>query len=154
MFFKKKEETGKLPLLIKENIVLNAPSQEKDDVIRTIGEKLVSAGYVDADYVPAMLERESSFPTYMGNGIALPHGVEAAKQAIKSSGIAIMTFPEGVEWSGGDAKLVIAIAGKGDEHLEILGNIATKLTDPAEVDRVLAMTVDEVYDFFTEGADQ
>lgn len=85
---------------------------------------LVDSGYVEPAYVDAMLERENSFSTFMGNGLALPHGVESAKKNIKASGIAVMTFPEGTDWGGNQVNVVIGIAGAGEEHLQILSVIA------------------------------
>ena len=96
-----------------------------------------------------MLKRELTFATNVGNGIALPHGVEEAKKEIKASGIAVMAFPEGTDWGGSDVKLVIGIAGVGEEHLTILGNIATKMQTPEDVDRVVNGTEEEVYEIFT-----
>ena len=78
MFFKK--STKKLPLLLKENIRTNCKRMQKNDVIRAVGQILVDSGYVKPDYVDAMIEREKTFATNIGNGIALPHGVEEAKK--------------------------------------------------------------------------
>ena len=79
MFFKKKKEEkapeGKA-LLYRENIRVNCEAQPQEEVIRQVGQMLVDSGYVDQPYVEAMLEREKSFSTFMGNGLALPHGVE------------------------------------------------------------------------------
>lgn len=151
---KKKEEkveTKKLELLLKENIRTNCEPMPKDDVIRAVGGMLCDSGYVDAGYIDAMLKRELTFSTNMGNAIALPHGVEEAKKDIKASGIAVMTFPKGVDWGNGDlVKLVIGIAGVGDEHLTILGNIAGKMCTPEDVENAVAGSVDEIYKILTE----
>lgn len=144
MFFKK--STKKLPLLLKENIRTNRKRMQKNDVIRAVGQILVDSGYVKPDYVDAMIEREKTFATNIGNGIALPHGVEEAKKEIKASGIAVMIFPEGTDWDGEDVKLVIGIAGTGDDHLAILSNIAIKMSTPEAVDQLVRSSVDEIYD--------
>lgn len=144
MFFKK--STKKLPLLLKENIRTNRKRMQKNDVIRAVGQILVDSGYVKPDYVDAMIEREKTFATNIGNGIALPHGVEEAKKEIKASGIAVMIFPEGTDWDGEDVKLVIGIAGTGDDHLAILSNIAIKMSTPEAVDQLVESSVDEIYD--------
>lgn len=144
MFFKKKEE--KAPeLLKKENIITGCPRQEKETVIRSVGEMLVKSGYVTEEYVEGMLQRELTFSTNMGNGIALPHGVESAKENIRYTGMAVMTFPQGTDWNGEDVKIVIGIAAKGEEHLDILGNIAETLCDEESVDRVVAMEAGSIY---------
>lgn len=144
MFFKK--STKKLPLLLKENIRTNCKRMQKNDVIRAVGQILVDSGYVKPDYVDAMIEREKTFATNIGNGIALPHGVEEAKKEIKASGIAVMIFPDGTDWDGEDVKLVIGIAGTGDDHLAILSNIAIKMSTLEAVDQLVRSSVDEIYD--------
>lgn len=149
--FKKKTKEEKPELLKKENIRLNCSRMPKEEVIKAIGKMLVDSGYVGEGYIDAMLKRELTFATNVGNGIALPHGVEEAKKDIKYSGIAVMTFPEGTDWGGDDVKLVIGIAGVGEEHLTILGNIATKMATPEDVDRLLNGTEDEVYEILTGG---
>ena len=106
----------------------------------------MDSGYVDTPYVDGMLEREKSFSTFMGNGLALPHGVEAAKKEIKASGIAVMTFPEGIDWAGNTVNVVIGIAGVGEEHLNILSQIAEKMLDNTAAARLVTGSVDEVYD--------
>lgn len=149
MFFSKKDNNVTLDILQKKNILLNCNEDKKEDVIRKLGMLLVESGYVTLSYIDAMIEREKTFATYMGNGIALPHGVESAKDGILSSGIAIMISPSGIDWNGEKANVIIAIAGKGDEHLDILGNIATKLGEEAAVAKVITMNVEEVYEFIT-----
>lgn len=115
--------------LNEKNIVLNLKSVSKEDAIREAGRKLVELGCVGEPYIDAMLEREKVMSTYMGMGLAIPHGVNEAKKDINESGIVILQYPEGVEFDGEKAYLVIGIAGKGDEHLEILSSIAINLDD-------------------------
>jgi PTS system mannitol-specific IIA component len=142
-------EKKEMELLQKKNILINCKEASKSDVIKKVGSMLVESGYVPPSYVDVMLEREKTLATYMGNGISLPHGIESAKYSIITSGIAVMIFPEGTDWDGERAKLVIGIAGKGDEHLDILGNIAIKLGEEEAVEEILSMDVDEVYNFIT-----
>lgn len=150
MFFKKKEEVKKPELLKKENIKINCEAGTKAVVIEEVGNMLVSGGYVDADYVDAMKKREETFSTFMGNEIAMPHGVEEAKKDIKHSGIAVMIFPNGTDWEPDRVKVVVGIAGVGEEHLTILSNIAMKLTEPKDIERIVNADVDEVYKILTE----
>lgn len=116
-----------MELLQKNNIIPNCKAKAKEEVIREIGQMLYNSGYVDESYIDAMVQKESIFSTSIGNGIAIPHGVEEAKKNIKKSGIAVMLFPEGTNWKDDVVKVVIGIAGVGDEHLEILANIAEKI---------------------------
>lgn len=153
MLLGKKENKTSSELLLKKNILINCMEEPKDTVIKKVGKMLVDCGYVKPSYVEAMIQREKTFATYMGNGIALPHGVESAKSEVIASGIAIMIFPKGTDWDGERANVVIGIAGKGDEHLDILGNIACKLGEEETVFEVLSMNVDEVYDFITRKED-
>lgn len=150
MFFKKKKAEAevkevKKELLYKENIKMGCKADTKENVIRQVGQMLVDSGYVDQPYVEAMLEREKSFSTYMGNELALPHGVEAAKKEIKASGIAVMVFPEGTQWEDEKVKIVIGIAGVGEEHLQILGIIADKMLAPEAVEEIVSSDADTVY---------
>ena len=100
----------------------------------------------DRSYVDGMVEREKTFSTFMGNGLALPHGVEAAKKEIKSSGIAVLTFPEGTDWDGNKVNVVIGIAGVGEEHLDILSVIADKMMDETAAEKLATGDVDTVYE--------
>ncbi len=139
-----------MSILLKDNILLNCTEKPKEEVIREIGRKLVDSGYVDESYIEAMLLREESFSTNIGNNIALPHGVEAAKKNIKKSGIAVMVFPRGTWWNDEKVNVVIGIAGVGEEHLEVLANIADKLSTPEAVSDLIHSSVDEIYKLFTE----
>ena len=141
------EKTG---ILQKKNIKINQTAAPKNDVIRAAGHMLVDSGCVDPEYIDAMILREDSFATNIGNGIAIPHGVEEAKKNVHNSGISIQTFPQTTDWDGGPVKIVIGIAGVGDEHLDILARIATKLAAPEDVDKLMDMSADEIYTFFTE----
>lgn len=148
MFFKSKK--SEVPELLKmENIQTGCKADAKENVIRQVGEMLVAGGYVKPDYVDAMLERELTFSTNMGMGLALPHGVEAAKKEILHSGMAVMVFPEGTDWNGETVKVVIGIAGKGEEHLTILGNIAEKFMDGDSVEEFLKLDKNGIYQALT-----
>ena len=135
-------------VLCKENIFLGLDSVSKEDAIVLAGQKLVENGYVNENYIEAMLEREKLMTTFMGMGVAIPHGVNEAKKEVKESGIVILQFPEGVDFDGEKAHLVIGIAGDGNEHLEILSNIAVVLDDEL-TDRLKNSTSkDEVLEAF------
>lgn len=81
----------------------------------------------------------------MGNGLALPHGVEAVKNEIKSSGIAIMTFKNSVDWDGEEVQVVIGISGVGEEHMDILASIAEKMLDDDTAEQVKTCDADTLY---------
>lgn len=156
MFFQKKvkkEESTvqKLALLYPENVRIGCKGDTKENVIRTVGQMLVDTGYVNQPYVDAMLKREESFSTYMGNELALPHGVEEAKKDIKASGIAVMVFPEGTDWGGEQVKVVVGIAGVGEEHLQILSVIAERMLEEGSVERITSGSVEDVYEMLKGG---
>ncbi|MFI3176504.1 MAG: PTS sugar transporter subunit IIA [Eubacteriales bacterium] len=144
MLFKKKKA-----LLYKENIQVNCKGESQEEVIRQMGRMLVDTGYVGEGYIEAMIERETSFSTYMGNGLALPHGVESAKKEVKQSGIAVMVFPDGIMWGEETAKIVIGIAGVGEEHLTILGIIAEKMMEEETAEQLLTGDVDTIYNILS-----
>lgn len=142
MFFKSKKKE----LLLRDNIRVNCKADTQEQVIRQVGQMLVDSGYVKQSYVDGMVEREKTFSTFMGNGLALPHGVEAAKKEIKSSGIAVLTFTEGTDWDGNKVNVVIGIAGVGEEHLDILSVIADKMMDETAAEKLATGDVDTVYE--------
>jgi PTS system mannitol-specific IIC component len=129
---------GGSDLLSRDSIVLTGRASSRDAAITEAGELLVAAGAVDASYVPAMHERETSVSTYMGNLLAIPHGTNEAKPAIRRSAISFVRYPQGVDWKGKEVKFVIGVAGAGDDHLKLLGKIAEVFTDPAQVARLEA----------------
>ena len=121
--------SGSKQILVKEGIKLNLPSVSKEEAIQAAGELLTKLGYVDASYVDAMQEREKLVTTYMGLGVAIPHGTSQAKGTVKKTGIVVMQYPEGVVFGDEKAQLVFGIAGVGDEHLELLEKICGMLED-------------------------
>ena len=115
------------------------------------GQLLVDGGYVDPEYIDAMLQRENDLTTYIGNGTAIPHGVSDAKERIHKTGISILQFPDGVDFGEGIAYLVIGIAGIGNEHLMILANLAEMLEEETKVEELRHTTdVDYMYKQFTK----
>ncbi|MDP4553220.1 PTS sugar transporter subunit IIA [Alkalihalobacillus macyae] len=125
-------------ILATENVVLNEKASSKEEAIRMAGQILVDNGYVEASYVDQMLEREKLTTTYMGNSVAIPHGTEDAKKAVKSSGLSIVQLREGVDFGDGNtAKIIVGIAGKDNEHLEILSQIAIVCSEEENVEQLI-----------------
>ena len=125
-------------LLSPDSIVLDGRASDRDAAITEAGELLVAAGAVEASYVPTMHDRETSVSTYMGNLLAIPHGTNEAKSAIRRSAISFVRYPQGIDWNGKEVKFVIGVAGAGDDHLKLLGKIAEVFTDSAQVARLEA----------------
>ena len=139
-------------ILRKRNIRLGLKTVERDEAIRMAGRMLYESGYVNENYIEAMLERERDLSTYIGKGLAIPHGVGAAKEEIKKSGMVVLQFPEGVKFGDETAYLVIGIAGVGNEHLSILSNIATAIdVEDESITETLRTTtqVETIYELFT-----
>ncbi len=116
-------------VLTKEGIRLNQAPVSKEEAIQAAGELLHELGYVDESYVSAMQEREKLVTTYMGMGVAIPHGTSQAKGTVKKTGIVFLQYPEGVSFGDEKAQLVFGIAGIGDEHLDLLSKICSVLED-------------------------
>ena len=136
-------------VLLKRNIILSNAPVDKETAIRTIGKLLVDSGYVTEKYVDGMVAKEDVFNTAIGNSLAIPHGIESVIGEIKNSGLAIMTYPEGIDWGDGETvKLVIAVASAGDDHVETLGKIAMTCESEEAVEKILHMSVDEIYELF------
>lgn len=116
-------------VLAKDNILTGLKTESKDDAILRAGHLLEQKGYVRKGYAEAMLKRENESTTYMGMGIAIPHGTDEAKKDIIRSGIVILQYPEGVDFGDEKAYLIAGIAGKGDEHIEILASLGETFED-------------------------
>ncbi|MBQ2161790.1 MAG: PTS mannitol transporter subunit IICBA [Bacteroidales bacterium] len=135
-----------VPMLMRSNVLTGLPSESKEEAILRAGALLEASGYVDEKYAPAMLEREGISSTYMGMGLAIPHGTAEAKESVLRSGIVVLQYPEGVDFDGEKARLIVGIAGVGDEHLSILAKVAGALDDEALLEK-LSTTPDpeEIY---------
>ena len=144
------KEINDSPVLKKENILLNQKFNSKEEVIKKVGKIMQESGYVDSEYTKGMLQRENEAPTHFGIGLAIPHGTNETKSAIKKSGLVVFTIPEGVKWDDETVKLVIGIAGVGDEHLNILSNVATKIDNEEIVNDIVEnKSQDEIYEILT-----
>ena len=119
-----------------KNVFLGLSADSKEDAIRFAGNKLVELGYVQPSYVDAMFEREKMVSTYLGESIAVPHGTIEAKESVIKTGIVICQYPAGVQFTEDEddvAKLVIGIAAKNDEHIQVITMITNALDDEEAV---------------------
>ncbi len=121
--FGKKKDTNAIITL--DDIVVGAKSVDKFEAIRMAGRMLVSKGCVEENYIEGMVEREKIMTTYLGEGVAIPHGVGELKKFVKKTGLVVIQFPEGVDFDGEKANLIIGIAGAGEDHIPILQGVAT-----------------------------
>lgn len=128
-----------------DSIVLAGTATTRDGAIGEAGRLLVACGAVEPAYVEAMYEREGSVSTYMGNGLAIPHGTNDAKSSIKRTGMSFVRYPEPIDWNGKPAEFVVGIAGAGKDHMALLTKIAGVFLNKDEVARLRqASTPEEV----------
>lgn len=116
------------------SIVLAGRATTRDAAIEEAGQLLVAAGAVPDEYVLAMHERERSVSTYMGNGLSIPHGTDAAKGLVLRTAVSFVRYPDGVGWDGGRrTEFVVAVAGAGDDHLAVLSRLARIFVDQQQL---------------------
>ncbi|GGI44561.1 mannitol-specific phosphotransferase enzyme IIA component [Paenibacillus marchantiophytorum] len=142
-----------MSILSTNKIRLNAKPKDKFEAIRMAGQLLVDAGHASTAYIDKMLEREQTLSTYMGNGLAIPHGTQDSKSLIISTGLSIVQIPDGVDFGEGElATLVIGIAAAGNEHLDILTNVAMICSEDENVEMIMkATTPEEMVSIFESG---
>ncbi|HEY4434741.1 MAG TPA: PTS mannitol transporter subunit IICBA [Lelliottia sp.] len=131
-----------------ENIFLGRTASHKEEAIRFAGEQLVKGGYVEPEYVDAMLEREKLTPTYLGESIAVPHGTVEAKDRVLKTGVVFCQYPAGVRFGEEEddiARLVIGIAARNNEHIQVITSLTNALDDESVIERLAQTTsVEEV----------
>ncbi|OFJ77913.1 PTS sugar transporter subunit IIA [Staphylococcus sp. HMSC056G08] len=138
-------------LFSNENIFLNQSFKNQEEAIEKAGQALIDAGAVTDSYIQAMKDREEVVSTYMGNGLAIPHGTEEAKNAVLQSGLTLLQVPDGVQWGDETAKVIVGIAGKDGEHLDLLSKIAITFSEEENVERILnAQSAEEIKAIFEE----
>ena len=117
-------------LLLPELIRLNASPADKEAAIAQVSQLLIAAGCIAPDYAQSMVKREAVANTFLGHGVAIPHGMVEDRGMVRRSGIAILQVPGGVEWNEGQtAHLVVAIAAQSDDHISILRRLTRLLQD-------------------------
>lgn len=116
-------------LLPDSSIVVGAPATGRDDAIRQVGALLVSAGAVRPDYVEQMLERERVVSTFVGDGVAMPHGTLTAKSDVKTEALSLLVLTEPIDWAGQSVTVVIGIAAQGRRYITLLSQLAASLLD-------------------------
>ncbi|MGH3878128.1 MAG: PTS sugar transporter subunit IIA [Actinophytocola sp.] len=134
-------------VLPREGIRLALSATDKWDAIRQSGALLAELGAVEDGYPETMLERERSVSTYIGEGVAIPHGTDESRALVRRTTLGVLQFPAGVEWDGKPVTICVAIAAKGDEHVAVLSALAQILMDPGQAARLRTSTsVEEVHE--------
>jgi mannitol/fructose-specific phosphotransferase system IIA component len=127
-----------MTILSKDRISLQASAADKIDAIRKAGELLVKSGCVLPEYVNGMLTREQSMSTSLGNGVAIPHGMDENRVQVLKTGISVLQLRDGVEWDEGEkVSLIIGIASSSDEHVGVLSNLAEVVDDDESLAELL-----------------
>jgi PTS system mannitol-specific IIC component len=127
---------------------LGLRAADRWDAVAQAGRALLDIGAVREPYLDAMVEREQSLSTFLGEGFSLPHGTDESRVHVVRPAIAVLQFPDGVDWDGPSVQVAIAVASATDEHVRILAQLAGVISDPeaaqqlrgaTEVDAVLAL---------------
>ncbi len=130
-----------MEVLTREMVFIGAQAADKADAIRQAGELLIKAGCVAPSYVDGMLARERVMSTYLGNGLAIPHGELADLRSVSRTGVSVLQLPAGVEWELGErAYLVIGLASTNNEHVEVLTNLVELLQEPESITQLVHAT--------------
>ena len=131
-----KTEKKMKPILQEDNIILQAAYADRWSAIQACGEILVKQGYVKAAYIEDMMERERLVSVYVGNHVAIPHGIANSEQLILESGLSVLQIPEGVDFDGEKAYIMIGIAGRDGVHMQLLSQIALVCMEQEQVERL------------------
>lgn len=154
LFQNKEKKIAKPEIFLEKNIYICEAEISKEEAIEKVGTMLVESGYVKPSYIDGMKQREEVFSTNIGNSVAIPHGVEAAKKEVIHSGISVMVVPNGVDWNGDKVKMVIGIAGVGEDHVNILANIAERISEPEQVEHLVGSTPEGIYKAFSMASNE
>ncbi|NUM46106.1 MAG: PTS sugar transporter subunit IIA [Anaerolineales bacterium] len=134
-----------MSIIAKNRIALQASAASKTDAIRQAGELLVRSGCVLPPYVDGMLARENSMSTSLGNGVAIPHGVYENIGHVLQTGISVLQLTTPVEWDEDDqVSLIIGIAAAGDEHVNVLANLADVIENEDNLAQLFTTTDPDV----------
>lgn len=138
-------------ILTTDNIEIGVTLNTKEEAIRYAGKVLLDNGYIEPDYIDKMVERDQVSTTYIGNKVAIPHGTEDAKESVEDTGLSIVITKDSVSFDGNDVNILIGIAAKGNEHLEILSKIAIVCSEEENIERIIhAQSKQEIIDIFGE----
>ena len=133
------------PILAAQSVRLGLPPTSKEEAIRYCGQILVDAGAASPAYIDGMLAREQQISTFLGEGVAIPHGTNESREHILRAALGFAQFPGGIDWGGKTAYVLIPIASATDEHVSILSSLAEVLMDSDSAERLrTTSSVDEV----------
>ena len=140
-----------MEILKKSAIAVSQELSSKEEATKLAGSLLIKSGNIQEEYIDSMLEKleKEGFATYIGNGVAIPHGMEESKKYINETGISIIQSHEGVEWNGEIAYIIVGIAAKDDEHIDVLSKLADLIEDPEDAKKIWQLdSADKIYELF------
>ena len=132
-------------VLIKESIFTEQAFSPKEEATIMAGEILFKNGYVEKEYIDSMLEKleTQSFATYIGNGVAIPHGMAEGSKYVKHTGISVIQVPEGVQWNEEVAYIIVGIAANSDDHMGVLSALADAIEEEEDAKKLWEETSTE-----------
>lgn len=126
------------PLIQAAGIRIDAAASSREEAVALCGKTLLELGAVSEEYVPAMWEREQIMSSFMGEGVAMPHGTDEARKFVKFDQLVFIRFANEIDWDGVPVRACIGIAANGDAHGQILGNLAEVLIDDEKREELFA----------------
>jgi mannitol PTS system EIIA component len=141
-------------LLSSERVLLGRSARDWEDAVRQVGAVLVAAGAVPPAYVETMVDRDRDLSTFVGEGVAIPHGTLAGRDLVHHDALCVVQFPAGVDWHGDDVVLCVGIAASGEGHVPILAKLAELLMEPDRAEALRTATrADDVLRLLTPDDD-
>ena len=140
-------------VLIKESILTNKVFLDNKEATIAAGNLLLENGYIEKEYIDSMLEKleTQSFATYIGNGVAIPHGMSDGSKYVTNTGISVIQVPEGVNWNEEKAYIVVGIAANSDDHMNVLASLADAIEDAEDAKKLWSETsVEKIYELLSE----
>ena len=140
-------------VLIKESILTNKEFSDNKEATVAAGNLLLKNVYVQKEYIQSMLEKldTQSFATYIGNGVAIPHGMSEGSKYVIDTGISVIQVPEGVDWNEEKAYIIVGIAANSDDHMNVLASLADAIEDIEDAKKLWKETsVDKIFNLLSE----
>ena len=141
-----------MEILKKSAITVSQELSSKEEATKLAGRLLKDTGSIQEEYIDSMLYKleNEGFATYIGNGVAIPHGMEDGKKYINETAISIIQSHKGVDWNGETAHIIVGIAAKDDEHIDVLSKLADLIEDPEEAKKIWVIdSIDQIYELFS-----
>ena len=125
-------------VLLKESILTGQSFSSKEEATIMAGELLLENGYIEKEYIDSMLEKldTQSFATYIGNGVAIPHGMADGSKFVRHTGISVIQVPEGIPWNEEVAYVIVGIAANSDDHMGVLSALADAIVDEEDAKKL------------------